>query len=77
MLRGFYALMILLSCSAMATAAQLTYSWSGTVTQMSPDGADPWAVGATGQPYSVSITVDQAAVDVSPARNSRFSVFWG
>jgi MYXO-CTERM domain-containing protein len=62
MLRGFCTLVILLSCSAIASAAQVTYSWTGTVSPIE-GSTDPWNVGPAGQAYSVSITVDLAAAD--------------
>ena len=64
MLRGIFTLMILLSCSAMATAAQVTYSWTGILSPIE-GSLDPWNVGPTDQPYTIAVTVDGSAPDNS------------
>lgn len=64
MLRGFYTLLILLSCSAMAIAAQVTYSWTGIISPIE-GSLDPWNVGPTDEPYTIAVTVDESAPDSS------------
>lgn len=53
--------------SPIVAAAELTYSWSGTLQLQSSSSADPWGIGKDGATFAMSTTVGEAAIDVNAA----------
>lgn len=49
-------------------AAPLTYSWSGTLRPHDGASPDPWGLGIAGAPFTMSTTVDAAAIDENPVQ---------
>ena len=49
-------------------AATLTYSWSGSLRPHGGSSPDPWGLGVGGVPFTMTTTVDAAALDANPVQ---------
>ena len=55
-------------------ASTITYSWSGTLILSGNSSADPWGIGDDGAQFTMSTTVDVAALDENSVQTA-FAVF--
>src|SRR5688572_5812183 len=60
-----------LGCWRSLDAAEITYSWSGSMRLFDNLSPDPWGIGADGAQFTISTTADMGAID----RNSTQAPF--